>query len=130
MILSKLARLLEIAAIDSDIQRIQTLHPVFLEELKTHKQRLSPFFEVKKEEKTESGDMGQLKLYLEELCECLKDWDYDQADAIMEQINQYTYEERVGKKIELLSQQVMELEAEAAIGTIEDIFYMKLSSCI
>lgn len=130
LILSKLARLLEIAAIDGDIQRIQTLHPVFLEELKTHKQRLSPFFEVKKEEKTESGDMGQLKLYLEELCECLKDWDYDQADAIMEQINQYTYEETVGKKIELLSQQVMELEAEAAIGTIEDIFYMKLSSCI
>ena len=106
---------------DGDIQKIQTLHPVFMEEMATHKQRLSPFFEVQKEEKTGNADMQQLKIHLEELRECLMERDYDQADDIMDEINQYVYDEAVRKKIEILSEQVMEIEAEAAIMTIDEM---------
>ena len=88
LILDKLARLLEIAAIDGDIQRIQTLHPVFLEELEVHKQRMAPFFDTPKEEKTGSGDMQTLKIHLRDLRECLIERDYDPADEIMSEINQ------------------------------------------
>lgn len=126
LILAKLARLLEVAAINGDIERIQTLHPVFLEEMENHRKRLAPLFEVEKEKKTENADMQMLKAYLKELRECLLDRDYDLADDIMNEINQYVYEETVGKKIEALSQQVMEIEADAAIMTIdemEEIFF-------
>lgn len=121
LILAKLARLLEVAAIDGDIQRIHTLHPVFLEELEIHKQRLATFFEVKEQEKTENADMQMLKTYLEDLRESLMERDYDQADDIMNEINQYAYEETIGKKIASLAQQVMEIEAEAAIMTIDEM---------
>ena len=97
------------------------MHPVFLEELEIHKQRLATFFEVKEQEKTENADMQMLKTYLEDLRESLMERDYDQADDIMNEINQYAYEETIGKKIACLAQQVMEIEAEAAIMTIDEM---------
>ncbi|MCM1542831.1 MAG: response regulator [Blautia sp.] len=42
LILSKLARLLELAAIEGDRKRIQTLHPILMEELEKHRYYMQP----------------------------------------------------------------------------------------
>ena len=40
LLLSKLARLLELAAKEENLERMERLHPILLEEMKTHKERL------------------------------------------------------------------------------------------
>ena len=40
LLLSKLARLLELAAKEGNLERIERLHPILIEEMKTHKERL------------------------------------------------------------------------------------------
>ena len=50
LLLSKLARLLEVAAIEGEIQRIMLLHPVLLEEIEKHKNRVDTLFVEEKEE--------------------------------------------------------------------------------
>lgn len=42
LILSKLARLLELAAIEGDLKRIQVLHPILMEELEKHRSYMEP----------------------------------------------------------------------------------------
>ncbi len=42
LILSKLARLLELAAIEGDLERIRTLHPILMEELEKHRSYMQP----------------------------------------------------------------------------------------
>lgn len=42
LILSKLARLLELAAIEGDIKRIRMLHPILMEELEKHRSYMQP----------------------------------------------------------------------------------------
>lgn len=42
LILSKLARLLELAAIEGDVKRIRTLHPILMEELEKHRAYMQP----------------------------------------------------------------------------------------
>lgn len=55
LILSKLARLLELAAAEGDIVRIRTLHPVLMEELEKHKLYMEPI------KKLETGeDEGEI----------------------------------------------------------------------
>ena len=58
LILSKLARLLELAAIEGDTQRIRTLHPVLMEELEKHKHYMEPL--QKKETEEEEEDEGEM----------------------------------------------------------------------
>jgi len=50
MILSKLARLLELAAIEGDLARIHTLHPVLIEELEKHRLYMEPLQKQEAEE--------------------------------------------------------------------------------
>ena len=40
LLLSKLARLLELAAKEGNLERMERLHPILLEEMKAHKERL------------------------------------------------------------------------------------------
>lgn len=42
LILSRLARLLELAAIEGDMKRIRTLHPILMEELEKHRAYMQP----------------------------------------------------------------------------------------
>jgi len=42
LILSKLARLIELAAMEGDVKRIRTLHPILMEELEKHRSYMQP----------------------------------------------------------------------------------------
>lgn len=43
LLLSKIARMLEVAALEGNIEKIDRLHPILLEEIKNHKERMAVF---------------------------------------------------------------------------------------
>ncbi|MBQ8821741.1 MAG: response regulator [Lachnospiraceae bacterium] len=119
LLLSKLARLLEVAAINGDIKRIITLHPVLLEEMEKHRERIGTM--MPKEEKTQIGAMEEILPYLDMLQMNLENDDYAAADYVCEVLKKYQYTEKIQFLMEELCTQVMNLEAEDAIITIDKI---------
>lgn len=119
LLLSKLARLLEVAAIQKDLTRIQVLHPVLLEEIKKHKERITTILPQKEEQP--AGTLEEMLPYLGMLKAGLENEDYNTADFIMTEVNRYQYPEALQELVNALAEQVMNLEAEEALGTIEEL---------
>jgi len=78
LLLSKLARMLEVAAIENDIDKITVLNPILLEELQKHKKRLDGL-ELAAARRKGSLDSETIS-NLEQLKSSLKERDYDAAD--------------------------------------------------
>ena len=120
MLLSKLARMLEVAAADNQIERITLLHPVLLEEIEKHKERISTVFPMS-EERTEVESMEEILAFFDMLKCSLEGEDYQTADIICSEINKYKYPEQIQVLVDEIATQVMNLEAEEAITTIDKI---------
>lgn len=118
LLLSKLARLLEVAAINGEVNRIITLHPVLLEEIDRHRVRMKVL--LPEEEKT-AGNVEMLLSYLDMLQMNLENDDYSSADYVCEALKKYSFEEKIQSFVEELCMQVMNLEAEDGIITINKI---------
>jgi CheY-like chemotaxis protein len=116
LLLSKLARLLEVAAKEGKIEKIRTLHPFLIEEIEKHKERVSVLFV---EEKQEFENSDFIKSYLDMFKIGLIQEDYDTVDIIMEEINKYQYVKEVQVLVDELSGQVLNMESENAIQTLE-----------
>ena len=116
LLLSKLARLLEVAAIDGEIQKIMLLHPVLLEEIEKHKNRVDTLFV---EEKVEVESSEMIVGYLDMMDMGLSQEDYDTADFVMEEIKKYQYTENVQKLVDELTGQVLNMESVPAQETIK-----------
>ena len=119
LLLSKIAKLLEMAAIEVNISRIMAIHPVLIEELKKHKERMNVLEDGNSEKKV----MNSMELLdiLDELRESLEDRDFDRIDEIMESTDDYQFEGEVQKQIEVLRVQVLNLETEGAIETTQKV---------
>lgn len=122
LLLSKLARLSELAAIEGDIERLLTLHPILLEEMEKHRQRMK-VLEVDDGEK-EQADIAEVSGVLAELVEALENRDYDRADKLSEQLGTYEYSGELQERMEQLQMQVLNLEADAAIATVRTLLEM------
>ncbi len=116
LLLSKLARILEVAALEGNVEKILTLHPVLIEELQKHKERLRIL--ESGDSKKESADMERILPVLEELAEALRQRDVDLADELAEQLGKYEYAEEIQEKVDRLRQQILDLEPEEALVTI------------
>lgn len=119
LLLSKIARLLEVAAINGDVARIAAVHPILLDEMEKHRARIETI--LPKEDKEEIGSMTEVLPYLEMLLLNLENDDYDAADYACDTLKKYTYAEKILPLMEELYSQVMNLEAEDAIITINKI---------
>ena len=118
LLLSKLARILEIAAADEEVDKIYSLHPILLEEIQKHAERVSVLFLEEKEE-MESKDL--IESYLDMLSMGLMQDDYDTADFIMEEIKKYKYSKEVQSLVDELAGQILNMESENAIETVERV---------
>ena len=127
LLLSKLAKLLEMAAIEENVSRIHLMHPVLMEELKKHKERMKVLESHNSQKKT--LDVMEILDYLDELRESLEDRDFDRSDELMEEIGEYQYEEDVQKQMEVLQAQVLNLDTENAIETTGKIIEYMENSC-
>ena len=116
LLLSKLARIAEVAAINEDAERVSVLHPIVLDEISKHKERIASVFP--KEEKVIVADFGEVRDCLEELKTALEKEDYDTADAACEKIQKYQFSDEIAKVVEQLANQILQLETEEALDTV------------
>ena len=120
LLVSQMARLLEIAAIEKDLEKIHTLHPILLTELAKHKERLDEALAVEEIEENE----GALELeteYLDMLTAALQKDDYNVADFLISKIKQKQYAEQLQVLVDALAEQVFNLQSQDALNTIEKI---------
>lgn len=122
LLLSKLARISEVAAINEDTERIRLLHPIVLEEISKHKERISTV--LPKEEKVIITDFKEIRGCLEEMEAGLEKEDYDIADALCEKIQKYQFTEEVTVFVEKLANHILQLETEEALETVHTISKM------
>lgn len=118
LLLSKTARLLEIAAIEKDVEKIRVLHPILMTELKKHKDRMADVLS--------SGEEPELSAeiesgYLDMLEAALQKEDYNSADFLCAEIRKIQYAERTQELVEMLAEQIFNLQAEEALQTIKKI---------
>lgn len=118
--LSDLAKLLEAAAKEHDIDKIQVFHPILMEEMINHRARLE-IFTREPDSETGASDISHLQELLEKLKNALEEWDYDIADTIMEELSKCRFDDSRQEKLALLKTQILNLQTEEALATIEDI---------
>lgn len=120
LLLSRLARMLEVAAKEEDRDRIRLLHPILAEEMQKHRERLAALFgqEDHRQEITEE-DLPQIRSFFYMLENALKERDYSTADYLMEQLDQYCFRGALKNSMEQLKEQILNLEAQSALATIE-----------
>ncbi len=96
---SSLAKLLEYAARDSIRERVVTLHPILIEEVKKLQKRLKKYMPPEEEKKPMSDDawIADMFTMLKNHCE---EFDYDGVDQVVEILGGYTYEDDMQKKVD------------------------------
>nr|MBP3599431.1 response regulator [Eubacterium sp.] len=115
LLLSKLARMLEVAASDGDTERIMILHPILMEEIAKHRKRIEIL--LPKVERETLKDMKELLALLDMLAMSLEQDDYDTADVVMGEIQSYEYPDDIQQLVSVLAGQVMNLETRLAMET-------------
>ena len=120
LLLSKLARIIEAAAIDNDVDRIKTLHPILTDEMLKHKERIATIIvETDDNADEDTQDVSMLTSYLDMLQSNLEEGDYNSADIICVELKKYRGNKQLGNLIEELLDQIMNLEEEEAFETIK-----------
>jgi len=117
LLLSQTARLLEIAAIEKDLEKIHALHPILLAELTKHKERINQALPSAEEEVAGEPEAE----YLDMLASALQMEDYSVADLLISKIKQKKYSEQLQVLVETLAEQVFNLQSQDALNTIEKI---------
>ena len=123
--ISSLARLLEFAAKNKDMDRILTLMPIYMEERNKNLKLLKEAFDIQDEaaanESGESIEDGLLAKLMKELLEALADMDVDSADAIAAELKKYSYEDELRPLIERLGVRVQDLDEDGAREIVDKI---------
>ena len=120
MLLSKVARLLEMASIEKDVNRIILLHPILLEEIAKHKTRLLKVFpEV--EEKLPIDNEDLVRGCFDMLEGAMLNDDFNTADFLCAEIEKYSYPDSICKDVEVLIKNVHHLDADGALQLIDRI---------
>lgn len=111
---SGLAKMLEYAARDEDINVIISVTPVFLKQWRAYKELLKPCIEDENPDDTDKMtlDYQMLNEYFKLLESAMEDMDIDTADEIMEQIRKFRYTEDEGKIIDMLGVAVTNIDSE------------------
>ncbi len=123
--LAGMAKMLEFAARDKDMQTIEKMHGVFISEWKSYSDKLVGVFGIEDDKAHEEdkmpADSDMLRAMMEMLRNALEDFDVDACDGIMEKIRSYSYDKDVGSFIEQLSAAVADLDQDEAEGIMERI---------
>ena len=118
LLLSELARNLEKASIEQNIDEIRNMHPVLIEELIKHKDRIAVI--IPKQEKEKAADEST-KVYFTMLKNSLENYDFDSADMLSNELQKYQFADSIQPLVDKLINQILQLEADEAIVTIQEI---------
>ena len=112
--------MLEVSAANTDIQRIKVLHPILLDEMEKHRERIATIL-PQSDDKRSIENMEVLSGYFDMLKLNLENNDYNTADFICGEIQKYQYPDQIQVLVNELAVQIMNLETDAAIVTIDEI---------
>ena len=117
ILLSKLARLLEEAAANGNMERLHTLHPVLMEEIDRHHERLCTLFPDNDD--TMIKNDGELWAYLAMLRGNLEQHELNASDMIVRELVKYARGTALEPDVGELKKQVDQLEFEEAISVTD-----------
>lgn len=111
--LSGVAKMLEYAARDGETEVIQAVTPLFLNEWKKMKVILGTYAshagENEEADKIQA-DWSEVRRYMQEVVDAMKDMDIDTADEGMGQMKKYQYPEQMSPIVEKLSLAVTDID--------------------
>ncbi|MBQ4284289.1 MAG: response regulator [Lachnospira sp.] len=128
IMLGGMAKLLENAAADGNVELINALHNVFIKEWRGYKDKLKDCVvqENTSSEQLESGMENKTDViaYLQRLQVAMEDMDVDVMDEIMSILEKYSYPDEIQSEVEKLSGYVTNMDDDGGIPVIQKI--MKL----
>ncbi|MDE6998806.1 MAG: response regulator [Lachnospiraceae bacterium] len=107
------AKLLEYAAKDGNIEVIVSVTPVFLREWRSYRGKLQGVFGIEETAKKEASDSAVILALVEMVRFSVQEMDIDEADRIMAQLQGYAYPDRIGGSMQKLAEAVTSLDVEA-----------------
>ena len=124
IVLGGMAKVLENAAKDADIETIEKLHSVFIREWLSYEEKLAECVpkktaNLKKEQGVE--DYTVILAYLEMLRQAVEELDIDEMDRIMSLLEDFSYSEEIQGGMEELSSLVVNMDDEQAFIKIEEL---------
>ncbi len=122
IVLGGMAKVLENAARDGNIELIDALHDIFLKEWRGYKDKLKECINVDEEiQKEEIEDYSVILAYLEMLRVAMEELDIDAMDEAMAKLESFKYSEDVQSVIERLSVYVTNMDSGQAEILIEQL---------
>ncbi len=119
--LAGMAKVLEFAAKDQDLDRLFTLHPIFMKEWNSYREKLTGVFSIGEETQKQIAEEGILEGFLSVLSSAMADMDIDTADEVMGRMKTYRFPEGVQELIPQLSAAITDLEEEKVNRIIGEI---------
>lgn len=122
VMLGGLAKRLENAAAEGDIEKIEAMHGIFITDWRSYKEKLKEY--VAGEEaagKEAASDIGVVFEYLDALNSAMEEMDIDAMDAAMAEVESFSYPQEIQKDIETLGAMVINMDGEQAAVLIEEI---------
>jgi len=118
--LALMAKVLESAAKDKNMELVKALTPEFLREWKSYGEKLKPCITAG-EEKQSVEDYEEILLCLKTLRAAMEELDIDTADNSMDQLRKYEYPQHMELLMKQLGDVVVNLDSEQADLLIEKI---------
>lgn len=114
MPLAGVAKILEYAARDGKIDVVLSVTKPFLEEWRSYEQKLQGVFGIGTVARKEVTDYSVLQALVEMVRFSMQEMDIDQADQVVDQLQEYEYPEEMAENIEKLAEAVTNLDSEEA----------------
>lgn len=121
IMLGGMAKLLENAARDEDLEIIDRFTPVFLKKWRELKESLKECVKESEGEKEEVTDYTIILAYLEMLRIAMIEMDIDGMDQYMAELEKFTYPSDIQSGMEQLAGLVTDMDSDAAVPIIEEL---------
>ena len=120
--LAGMAKRLEFAARDGESDVIEKMHDIFISEWLSYKEKLTGVFGIGESNDTlPPADKEQTKAILELLKTAMEEFEFDEADSLMLNLNSFSYEGEIQEKMNELSAAVTDLDSDSAEELIGEI---------
>jgi len=121
--LAGMAKMLEFAAKDGNIDTIRYMHDIFIREWRSYGEKLRGVFGLGEDDGKErpEGNRQELLSMLGELSPAMEELDVDTADALVEKMRGYRYNDIIDGLVKKLSAAVADLDIEMSQEIMEEI---------
>lgn len=125
-VIGGMAKFLEDAARREELAVLDTLHPIFIKEWRSYKEKLTECIQmIRKDndesEKKEPVDKEEIFSVLKLLKEASEEMDIDAMDANMEKLQSYQYSDEMQNRMDKLSAMVTNMEVDEIVELVEQM---------